>query len=160
MTTVPSAIIFVNSDINPPIKNKLIQQLLIDDSMSGQEFDSKMLVDPNYPQNVELNQLRILVIRDNLSDYTNREYADVVIFVKAGVASILANKYGPPGVTLDIERLNIYSLLANKNLPAGGPSSTLPRPIQDMLFDPNDPSHVHDANPDNIFNNQDFLNRK
>lgn len=160
MTSIPAAIIFVNSDINPPIQSKLIQQLLIDDSMSGQEFDNRVSVDPNYPQNVELNQLRILVIRDNLSDHTNRQYADVVIFVKAGVASILANKYGPPGVTLNIDRLSIYSLLANKDLPAGGPSSTLPRPIQDMLFDHNDPSHVHDANPDNIFNNPDFLNRK
>jgi hypothetical protein len=159
MPTPPAAIIFMNNDINPALQDKIALQLSITDVMSGVEFDGRVSVDPNYPAIVENSGLRLLVLRDTLQDTTNRQYADVVIFVKGGLASILFNKYGPPADTFNIDRFTIYDLLINKNLPPG-PPNTLPRPIKDLLTDYYDPSHVHDANPDNIFNNPEFLNRK
>ena len=159
MPSIPSAIIFMNNEINPPLQQKLVEQLEITDVMTGTEFDDRVTEDPNYPLNIELNQLRILVLRDSLQDTTNREYADVVMFVKGGLASILYNKYGPPAATLDINRITMYSLLVNKDLQSGV-TNAFPRPIQDLLINPYDPSGIHDANSDNIFNNNDFLNRK
>ncbi len=149
----------MNNDINPALQQKLVEQLEIVDVMTGTEFDDRVAADPNYPLNIELNQIRILVLRDSLQDVTNRDYADVVMFVKSGLASILYNKYGPPAATYNIDRMNIYTLLINKDIPAGV-TSTLPIPIRDLLTNPYDPSHVHDANEDNLFNNPDFLNRK
>jgi hypothetical protein len=159
MPTIPSAIIFMNNDVNPALQDKIMLQLNMTDSMSGEEFDARVASDPNYPQIIENSGQRILVLRTTLQDTTNRQYADVVMFVKSGAASILYNKYGPPADTFSIERFTIYDLLINKNLPPGPPNN-LPRPIRDMLTDYYDPSHVHDANPDNIFNNPDFINRK
>ena len=164
MAQIPSAIIFINNDINQGILDKLVSQLQIDGYITGSEFDARMIADPNYPKQIELNNLRILVMRDSLADITNREYADVVMFVKLGQASILGNKYGPPGQTYMIDRINIYEILRDKTgypSPATYPyPNNLPQPIKDMLFDPYDPSHAHDANPDNIFNNPEYLNRK
>jgi len=36
---------------------------------------------------------------------------DVVLFVKGGLASIMLNNYGPPALTLPLDRINIYELL-------------------------------------------------
>ena len=110
MGCIPSGIIFINEDLNDILKATIKTQLQIHEIMSGAEFDTRVSVDPNYPQIVRLQKLRILVVR-NLHDQTNRNYADVVIFVKAGMASVEKNNFGPPGLTLPVNTLYIHQLL-------------------------------------------------
>jgi hypothetical protein len=132
MANLPPAIIFINRDItypqNPPIfvgsmpnnpqsdasvseLTNLQIQLQINDTMSKEEFDARVKVDPNYPTIVHLQMYRILVILHSFHDPVNREYADVVMFLKLGMASVQYNRFGPPGQNYDIQRLNIYELL-------------------------------------------------
>jgi hypothetical protein len=178
----PPAIIFINADINDGIKTTLQSQLYINEIMSDTEFDARVAVDPNYPNLIHLNRMRILVIRQNFRDYTNRNLADVVMFVKQGMAAIEKNNFGPPGLTLDIQRVNIYTLLRYNN---SGAVVILPHATKpphacgckchcdcDRSFGCNcclggivvdqlaDSSGVHCANPDNEYNNPDFINRK
>ena len=132
---IPPAIIFINGDITyPPTLpipqvlgadpslfigadpsqdelTKLQGQLQIDETMTKGEFDARVAADPNYPAIVHLQYLRILVILDSFQDLNNRNLADVVIFVKQGIASIEKNNFGKPGLSLDMQRLNIYELL-------------------------------------------------
>lgn len=108
----PGAIIFVNNDLTPGVEGPLVRQLYITDTITGTEFDARVAADPNYPQIIHENNLRVLVIRD-FSDGYNRALADVAIFIKAGLASIESCKFGPPGQTFDIDRLTIYELLAH-----------------------------------------------
>lgn len=110
MSSLPSGIIFVNEDLNDILKQKIMSQLLIQEAMTGAEFDARVAADPNYPTIVKLENYRILVIR-SFRDTTNRNLADVVIFVKAGLAAIEKNNFGPPGLTYPVETFNIYGLL-------------------------------------------------
>ena len=163
---MPPAIIFINAEINSGIQDTLQQQLHLDEIMDGYEFDQRIIVQPDYPNIVPSFRYRILVIREDFSDTTNREYADVVIFVKLGQASIIKNNYGEPGLTLPISRINIYELLRyNKSeyvaiLPD---TSSPPKPyglrgiVADQMCDA---SGVYIANPDNESNNEDFIKRK
>lgn len=121
----PSAIIFVNDSIttstlgqlttkdtpNPSTITGLDVQLQITETMTFAEFNARVAVDPNYPTIVHLNGLRILVILPDFHDLTNRNLADIVIFVKQGLASIEKNNFGPPKLTLPVQRLNIYNLI-------------------------------------------------
>lgn len=108
---LPAAIIFVNSDLTDSLKSILVNQLMINETISGVEFDARVVADPNYPVVVHLQKIRILVIRQSFQDQTNRQFADVVIFVKGGLATIEKNNFGPPGLSLPVDRLNIYALL-------------------------------------------------
>lgn len=182
---LPPAIIFVNADIDGYMTNTLVSQLYIDGYMSKSEFDDRILALPSYPDFIHGNGYRIMVILPDFRDYTNRELADVVIFVKGGLASIEKNKYGPPKLTLPVERINIYALLRG----AGSQYVViLPRtysrfpgceccceilPYQQPMCDcrgkwlggifaieSSDTTGVHLPNCDNIYNNQDFINRK
>lgn len=130
--TLPPAIIFINHEISypqsPPIfvgsmpnnvqsyaspseLTNLQTQLHINDTMSKEEFDARVKVDPNYPTIVHLQMYRILVILHSFHDGYNRQYADVVMFLKQGMADIEYNRFGPPKHSYDIQRLTIYSLL-------------------------------------------------
>lgn len=109
MSTVVSAIIFVNKDLVPQIQDVLTRQLFLNEIMDGYEFDTRVALDPNYPTNVHLNNLKILILRD-LFDLTNRGLADVVIFIKAGMASIEQNKFGPTGQTYIVDKLTLNQL--------------------------------------------------
>ncbi len=164
MTTLPPAIIFVNSDLNASLQSKIQSQLQIHETISGQEFDNRIIVDPNYKTNVELNGLRVLVIRDSFHDLTNRTLADVVIFVKNGLAYIEKNNFGPPGQSYSVDKLNIYNLLRANNSPNVVilPSASPPPNGLGGIFSiqSRDTSGVNDPNPDNIYNNPDFINRK
>ena len=106
----PAAIVFVNNDLTDNVKEALVRQLFISEAITGAEFDARVVADPNYYTAVHQNNLRIMVIR-NLSETTNRELADVVIFVKAGLASVEGGKFGPPGLTLPVDRLYWHELL-------------------------------------------------
>lgn len=109
MPTITSAIIFVNKDLVPQIQGVLTRQLFLDEIMDGYEFDARVASDSNYPVNVHMNNLKILVLRD-LFDLTNRNLADVVMFIKAGQASIEQNKFGPPGQTYIVDKLTLNQL--------------------------------------------------
>lgn len=163
---LPPAIFFVNADLNDGIKNKLITQLFINEVMTGTEFDARVSVDPNYPDIVHLQGFRILVIRPDFRDYTNRSLADVVMFVKQGLVSIEKNNFGPPALTYQIDRMNIYDLLRFNNSPnvviipttSGPPGGHGLGGI--FAIEASDTSGVHCANTDNEYNNPDFINRK
>lgn len=120
-----SAIIFVNDDMNDAIQSTLTSQLEINETMSFGEFNERVVVDPNYPTVVHGAKLRILVKLPDFRDYTNRELADIVIFLKQGLASVEKNKFGPPGLTLPVQRLNIWNLV---NGIIGANSACLPFP--------------------------------
>lgn len=108
----PAAIVFINDDLSSFVQSTLVKQLYAAEAITGEEFDARVAADPTYATAVRQAGLRVLVIRD-LSDTTNRELADVVIFVKAGLASVLETKFGPPGLTLPISTLYIYRLVNN-----------------------------------------------
>ena len=114
MTLLFPAIIFVNNDLPLSIQSSLTTQLMLTEIIDGYEFDKRVTVDPNYPTEVHLNNLRVLVMRP-LSDFTNRNLADIVIFIKAGLAYIEFNKNGPPGQTYPIARLQLEQLIYANN---------------------------------------------
>ncbi len=172
---LPSAIIFVNNDLNEISKSTLLDQLKIHESISHQEFNDRVTVDPNYVSVIHNTNTRILVFLPTFQDLTNRELADIVIFVKQGLAAIEINKYGPHGLTVPIYKINIYELLKGAkivNVTVGFGSQIPLSPkyiinedgsITNGIFtdhDLNDPSGVHLPNPDNIYNNQKFITRK
>jgi hypothetical protein len=172
----PAAIFFVNSDLNATSLSNLQSQLYINDTMTDTEFDARTTADPNYPSTIHLQKLRVLVIRKDFRDLTNRALADVVVFVKQGMATILKNNFGPPGLSLPTERLNMYALLRA----VGSPNvAILPQPSAPptacgcscncncgsglrgiFAIEARDTSGVQDSNPDNECNNSDFINRK
>lgn len=163
--SIASAIIFVNADLTDSLKSILAEQLNITETMTGAEFDARMAVDPNYATVVHLQKIRILVIRSDFRDYTHRTIADVVMFVKQGLVSIEKNNFGPPGLTLPLERLNLYALLRYNNSSEVTILPTTPTTRSSALGGiftilSTDPSGVHDANTDNEANNEDFINRK
>ena len=86
-------------------------QLEINETMTLAEFNARVTADPNYPTVIHLNNLRILVILSDFTDQTNRQLADIVIYAKGGLANILKNNVGPPGLSLPIERINIWNLV-------------------------------------------------
>lgn len=162
---LPPAIIFLNADINDIVKNTLTTQLYISESMAFSEFNARVAVDPNYPDNVRSQNLRILVILPTFQDTTNRELADLVLFYNQGQVVVEKNRFGPPGLSLPIDRINIYDLLRDVGskyvviLPVT--STRPPRKLGGIVVDQlADASGVHDPNPDNIYNNPDFINRK
>lgn len=169
----PSAIIFVNSDLNSVSISTLTNQLSITEVMTDIEFNARVAVDPNYPVIVHLNNLRILVINQSFHDFTNRNLADIVIFVKQGLLTVELDKSGPPSLTLPIDRINLFNLFADINRLTSRTFTCqkckcgcdcncfkhLSLVLQRMLINPFDRSHVHDANCDNLFNNQNWINR-
>jgi hypothetical protein len=124
-----------------------------------------MVADPNYADIIHMQKLRVLIIRDDFQGHTSAQLADVVMFVKQGLVSILKSNYGPPGLTLPLQRLNLYTLLRSVGssevtiLPA---STTNTSAAIGGIFaiEANDPSGVHSVNLDNEANNTDFINRK
>jgi hypothetical protein len=171
---LPSAIIFINGDIdgygqmygnlNAIGKATIESQLYIEETITSEEFNNRILVDPNYPTIVHLMNYRILVMKPDLRDYTNYEYADIVLFVKHGLVSVMKNNYLQPGLTVPINKLEIHQLLRYNNSPnvvilpqaPGYPS------ILGGIFalESADTSGVHSANIDNEAHNTDFINRK
>jgi hypothetical protein len=133
MSSLPSAIFFINGDISYPPKPPffpgtdpkaptntltiLQTQLFIDDTMTKAEFDARVAADPNYPTIIHLQNLRILVIVPLYNDgYTymnlpNMQFADVVMFLHQGLADVEFNRFGPPCQNYEVQRMNMYALL-------------------------------------------------
>lgn len=105
----PAAIIFVNNDLTDNVKSAIQRQLFITETMTGAEFDARVEADPNYVQISHSTGSRLLVVRP-FTELTNRTHADIVLFIKAGLASVLANKFGPPGKTYAVEHMYLSQL--------------------------------------------------
>lgn len=143
MSQMPGIIIFVNDTINSSvlgvlqtdttqnqsIESTLAKQLEINEAMSLTEFNARVAADPNYPNIVHLQRLRILVVLPDFRDYTNRNLADIVIFAKAGLASVEKNNFGPPGLTLPVMRLNIWNLINGIKNAGNTACPTFPLPL-------------------------------
>lgn len=105
----PAAIIFCNADLSDNVLTTIQRQLFITDTMTGVEFDARIAVDPDYPDEIHGNGRRVLVIRSFL-EHTNRQIADLVLFVKNGLASVEASKFGPPGITYPVDRMYLSQI--------------------------------------------------
>jgi len=106
MDFLPSAVVFVNDDLVQQTINHLIIQLHLHEVIDGDVFDARIAANPNYVQDVvKANGLRIMVKRP-FTELENRTEADVAIFIKHAMASVLKNNFGPPGQTVAL--LNIY----------------------------------------------------
>ncbi|HVI40592.1 MAG TPA: hypothetical protein VM577_08030 [Anaerovoracaceae bacterium] len=101
----PPAIVFVNHDLTDDVKNMLVRQLHINEVMDGYVFDDRVAANPGYADLVHHSNLRIMVVR-SFFEMQNRNLADLVLFVKAGLASAEVNKFGPPGDTFQV--VNIH----------------------------------------------------
>jgi hypothetical protein len=169
---IPSAIIFINSDLNDITLNHLKNQLFIDEIISHDEFNERLSVDPNYTLIVRGQGLRILIILNTFQDFTNRLEADVVIFFKQGQLNIEKNKFGPPNLSFSAQRINIWALLRGAessnviNLPESTKTltecdCTPPFGLGGIVaIELRDTGISACKNPDNIYNNKDFINRK
>ena len=115
----PPAIIFSNDDLTSQVQEVLRTQLFLDEIMSGSVFDGYVAADGYYANNIKLMGKRILVMR-NFSTMANENLADVVIFIKNGLASVQKNNFGPPMQTYQVATLNMFQLLGSssiKNIP-------------------------------------------
>ena len=122
MASLPPAIFFVNGDITYPAQpppyppdlpvfigsiptnpssyiasaselTTLQTQLFIDDTITKAEFDARIAADRHYPLIVRLRGLRVLVILPTFQDGYNKHHADVVFFLKIGLAYIERNRF-------------------------------------------------------------------
>lgn len=100
----PNVIIYIDAEISEVVKTTIKSQLYISIENTGSQFDALVSINPNYVKNQ-----RILVLRD-LQDFTNREYADVVLFYKKGLLYVENNKYGPPGQTFTANNITLSKL--------------------------------------------------
>lgn len=98
---VPPAIIFINNDLSEKSRGFIEKQLFINESYTGAEFDTIIADNPNYVTEVHDGNRRVMVSR-SFFELTNRDLADVVVFVSHGLAAIEKNKFGPPGITIKV----------------------------------------------------------
>lgn len=179
---LPPMIVFINADINSIEQNTLQTQLYIDQTITKQEFDARIIADPNYPAIIHLTNLRVMVIVPDYHDQTNRELADVVLFLHQGQADVERNKFCAPGQSFPIERLTMYEILraAHSSNVVLLPFEAFPRCDSCKYPFYCDQCHtfsgikicgtckhdckcfcnVHAPNCDNIYHNHDFLHRK
>jgi len=104
MALLPACIIFVNDDLTANVQARLVRQLHINEVVSGSVFDGRITANSDYPAVVKQLNQRLMVVR-SFEELTNRTLADVVIFVSNGMASVLDNKFGPPGLTAEVCRI-------------------------------------------------------
>jgi len=104
MVLRPAGIIFVNDDLTTSVQNALVKQLHISEVIDGYTFDARIAASSDYIDNIKLLDMRIMVVR-SFEELDNRSLADVVIFVTNGLASVLQNNFGPPGITFAVLRL-------------------------------------------------------
>jgi hypothetical protein len=116
------AIIFVNDDLTTNVEQAIQRQLEITDTMDGYEFDQRVLANPNYPAIIHNTPLRVLVIRA-FTDYTNRQLADITIFVKAGLAYVEGGQNGPPAQSFQVDRMQLDKVLVAQMTAISGPGT-------------------------------------
>lgn len=106
MSSTPlSGIIFVNNDLSGNVQEKLINQLFIDILLTGDEFDARIdgYIDGYFLESIKTNNQRVMVIRSYLKDdvpnnIPHRELADIILFVKAGLANVVTKEGHKPSL--------------------------------------------------------------
>lgn len=144
--SAPPAIIFINTDLVQEVQDVFTRQLFLTQIITGAQFDGYVATDGYYIADIYINMERIMVMRD-LSDQTNRSLADIVLFAKTGLVSVISNRVGPPGVTLPIDKVYLTALI---NLQAVPPNPVDDRPDLDDGFVgevDNDNFNPHDMDP-------------
>jgi hypothetical protein len=111
--TSPPAIIFINNDLSSQVLSVFVRQLFITEVLTAAQFDGYVAMDGYWPAEQIADGYRILVLRD-LWDQTNRNDADIVLFAKSGLVSVLCNKIGPPDITLPINQVYLTALIELK----------------------------------------------
>lgn len=120
----PPAIIYLNPDsISEQVLSVFVRQLFITQVLDAAAFDGYVAMDGYYTQRLHQDGYRVLVLRD-LHDQTNRNLADIVLFGKVGLVSVLVNKVGPPGLTLPINQVYLTALITKPNV--GSPLVNFP----------------------------------
>jgi hypothetical protein len=107
---INSAIIFCNSDISASIQATLVKQLYIVETITGVEFDARVAADPNYPSIVHLNNIKLLVLY-KYPVVNNRNLANAIIFIKAGLAYLEDKVIGNHGEAFGVDKLSLSKLL-------------------------------------------------
>jgi len=162
---IPTALIFINSDVSQVSISTLTTQLFLNEIITDTEFSARLAVDPDYVSNIHANNLRVMVLKDFVLNTIDNANADLVLYVKSGLASILKNNNGPPGLALPLNNLYIHKLLRYNNSQY---TTNLPNTSNYVgsglggifALKATDTSGVHLANTDNEANNTDFKNRK
>jgi hypothetical protein len=111
---LPGAIIYINNDLNSALQTKIMNQLFIWELITEQTLLDRIASDPDYLITVRLDRKRILVTCNDIRASTTKTIVDVVLFVKSGLAYILKNNYGPPALTLPVERLYLNKLIPSE----------------------------------------------
>ena len=119
-----------------------------------------------FPDDIRLRNERLLVIRQTFQDLTNRDLADIVAFYNQGMLTIEKNNFGPPTLSLPIERINVYELLRYNNssavtiLPNVG-NPPVPFGLRGIFaIQSSDSTGIQAPNTDNEANNINFIARK
>lgn len=104
MTIYPAAVLVVNNDLTPNVREMLVTQLLIDEIMDGYVYDALAAADGYFNLENRKAGKRILIER-SLDENFNRDEVDIVAFVSHGLIAIEKNKFGPHGFTWPIVNL-------------------------------------------------------
>lgn len=117
MTSLPAGILGINFNIDGYVISSLVSQLFIDQTWTADEFNDIITSDPSYVDAVHLNNLRVLVLLEDMREQTNYQYLDAVMYYSSGLLYMECSKVGPPGQTFDLQRINIYDLLRSVGSP-------------------------------------------
>lgn len=114
MTAFPAGIIFVNQEVSDSVKSTLSRQLFIDEILDGYVFIDRVTADPNYHKTVQIQNKRIMVFFDFMTradiDPDIWQSCDLALFVKYGLGSVEANRWGPHGLTLPVSHITWIAL--------------------------------------------------
>lgn len=103
------AIIFTNQDISQQVLSVLQTQLFITETISLSELLVRNT--GNYIRDYKLANKRMLVTCDFWSPREHFELADVVIFIKSGLAYIEKDNFGPTEKTYNVKDLQLSQLI-------------------------------------------------
>lgn len=109
ITTSPPFIIFTNT-LSPGVEQVYVRQFFISEIMTGQQFDGYVASIDGYVQTLYIDGYRVLVERD-LFDHTNRHLANITLFYKNGLVSVLKDGYGPPILEISLDNISIASII-------------------------------------------------
>lgn len=101
-----SAIIMINDDLTPNVKDMLIRQLFLSEMITKAEWESRLALNSLYPTLVRRDGKRLAVLSSHQELRENRDVFDLVLFVKSGMISVEENFYGPPRPAFPI--VNLY----------------------------------------------------
>jgi len=105
----PEGIIFVNSNISSQVLETIQRQLFITETLDFNSFNE--YINDGYSGIDGYNSGgRLLVLLNDFQITENRDKADVVLYVKLGLAYILKNNFGPTGLTVQVDRMYIHKL--------------------------------------------------